>query len=257
MAGEVRDGDANFLRRWSQRKLAAARQTTIEPPPVASAPATAGPGVAAPAGGAANPAATTGTLPPPDVAVTDGTPPNEAPPLPPVESLGFDSDFTRFLGPKVDETVKRQALRKLFNDPRFNVMDGLDVYIDDYSKFEPIPDDVVAKLKHARYIFDPPRTRVNEAGHVEDVPDQPPPGPVASTDAQDAQAEANGTGHQDAGVGAAASDIDVATPTDAPLSLSADALPPQQADAALPGPAPDDTARDRVPAVPDVRTDPR
>ena len=254
MAGEGRDGDANFLRRWSQRKLAAAQQTTIEPPPVASAPATAVPPAVAPGGGVANPAAASGTAPAPDLAVTGGTARDEAPPLPPVESLGFDSDFTRFLAPKVDETVKRQALRKLFSDPRFNVMDGLDVYIDDYSKFEPIPDDVVAKLRHARYIFDPPRTRVNEAGHVEDVPDEPPPGPVASADAQ---AAATGTEHEAAGVGTAAAGIDVATPTDARLSSSADALPPQQADAALHGPAPDDTARDRAPAVPDVRTDPR
>jgi hypothetical protein len=256
MAGEARDGDANFLRRWSQRKLAAARQATPEPPPVASAPATAPPPVAAPAGGAANPAVATGTLPPADPAVAVGTAPDEAPPLPPVESLGFDSDFTRFLAPKVDETVKRQALRKLFNDPRFNVMDGLDVYIDDYSKFEPIPDDIVAKLKHARYIFDPPRTRVNEAGHVEDVPDEPPPGPVASTDAQDAQA-ATGTGHEDAGAVAAAPGSDVATPTDALLSTSDDALPLQRADAALPGPAPDEAPRERVPVALDVRTDPR
>jgi hypothetical protein len=165
--------------------------------------------------------------PAPDLAVTGGTARDEAPPLPPVESLGFDSDFTRFLAPQVDETVKRQALRKLFNDPRFNVMDGLDVYIDDYSKFEPIPDDVIAKLKHARYIFDPPRTRVNEAGHVEDVPDEPPPG------------------------------IDAAKPTDALPVPSENALPPQQADAALPGPSPDDTARERVPAAPDGCADPR
>ena len=212
MAGEARDGDANFLRRWSQRKLAAARQATPEPPPVASAPATAPPPVAAPAGGAANPAAATGTLPPPDLAVTVGTAPDEAPPLPPVESLGFDSDFTRFLAPKVDETVKRQALRKLFNDPRFNVMDGLDVYIDDYSKFEPIPDDVIAKLKHARYIFDPPRTRVNEAGHVEDVPDEPPPGAGAARRRGDAPAH-------EAGAGAAAPGIDAAKPTDAFASV--------------------------------------
>jgi len=254
MAGEARDGDANFLRRWSQRKLAAARQTTIEPPPVASAPATVGPPVAAPAGGAANPAAATGTLPPPDLAAAAGTAPDEAPSLPPVESLGFDSDFTRFLAPKVDETVKRQALRKLFNDPRFNVMDGLDVYIDDYSKFEPIPADVVAKLKHARYIFDPPRTRVNEAGHVEDVPDEPPPGPVATAGTQ---AAATAPPHDDAGAGGAAPGTDVATPTDALLSTSDDALPPQRADAALPGPAPDDATRERAPVALDVRTDPR
>ena len=34
-----------------------------------------------------------------------------APPLPPVESLTFDSDFTPFLRPKVDEARKRAALR--------------------------------------------------------------------------------------------------------------------------------------------------
>jgi hypothetical protein len=84
--------------------------------------------------------------------------------------LTFDSDFSAFLSPKVDESVKRQALKKLFADPHFNMMDGLDVYIDDYSKFEPIPEDVLAKLEHARYIFNPPKTRVNERGEVEDVP---------------------------------------------------------------------------------------
>jgi hypothetical protein len=177
--------------------------------------------------------------------------------LPPVESLGFDSDFTRFLAPKVDEVVKRQALRKLFNDPRFNVMDGLDVYIDDYSKFEPIPDDLVGKLRHARYIFDPPKTRVNEAGHVEDVPDEPPPGPVATTDASDAQAAATGTGHDDARAGAAAPGIDAEGPADALPASSEDAVPSRRADAALPEPSPDDAARERVPATPDDRADSR
>ena len=31
------------------------------------------------------------------------------------------------------------ALKKLFSDPHFNVMDGLDTYIDDYGKPDPIP----------------------------------------------------------------------------------------------------------------------
>jgi len=215
----------------------------------------AAPASASPASTAANPAASTGTAPPRHVPATAG---DEAPLLPPVESLGFDSDFTRFLAPKVDEVVKRQALRKLFNDPRFNVMDGLDVYIDDYSKFEPIPDDLVGKLRHARYIFDPPRTRVNEAGHVEDVPDEPPSGPVATTDVQDGTpAVAAGAGDAVTAADDAAHGIELATPTDALPSPSDDALPPQHADAALPGPAPDDTARERVPAAPDDRTDPR
>lgn len=51
---------------------------------------------------------------------------------------------------KVDEGIKRAALKKLFSDPRFNVMDGLDVYIDDYSKEDPIPPGMLAQLQHAR-----------------------------------------------------------------------------------------------------------
>ncbi len=251
MAGQARDGDANFLRRWSQRKLAAARPSATEPPPVTPAPTIATPPAAVPAGAVAEPAVPSGSSLPPD---STGAAGDEAPPLPPIESLGFDSDYTRFLAPKVDEAVKRQALRKLFNDPRFNVMDGLDVYIDDYSKFEPIPADLVGKLRHARYIFDPPKTRVNEAGHVEDVPDEPPPGPVATTDAQDS---APGTGHADTQAGAAAPGVDVAKPTDALPSPPEDALPPQQADTALPGPAVDGVTRERVPAASDDRADPR
>ena len=151
------------LRRWSQRKLAAARVADARAPD-AAAPVS-GNALSAPSG-AAVPAAT----PPLTTPVTSGAPAQDAPPLPPVESLTIDSDFSAFLGPQVDERVKLQALKKLFRDPRFNVMDGLDVYIDDYSIPDPIAPELVRQLAHARYIFDPPRTRVNEAGVVEDVP---------------------------------------------------------------------------------------
>jgi hypothetical protein len=95
-----------------------------------------------------------------------------APPadLPAVESLSFDSDFSLFLQPKVDEQLRRQALKRLFSDPRFNVMDGLDVYIDDYGKPDPIAPELVRQLVQGRYLFDPPQTRVNAQGVVEDVP---------------------------------------------------------------------------------------
>src|SRR5688500_373161 len=86
------------------------------------------------------------------------TPPHaeadEPPQLPPVEELTIDSDFRDFFHPKVDENVRRSALRKLFSDPHFNVMDGLDVYIDDYSKTEPIPAAMLAGLKQAQRIFE-------------------------------------------------------------------------------------------------------
>ena len=76
------------------------------------------------------------------------------PQLPSLDRLTFDSDFSGFFHPKVDEGLRRQALRKLFSDPHFNVMDGLDVYIDDYSKTEPIPAAMLAGLKQAQRIFE-------------------------------------------------------------------------------------------------------
>jgi len=74
----------------------------------------------------------------------------EPPQLPPLDSLTFESDFKAFMHSKVEEGVKRAALKKLFSDPRFNVMDGLDTYIDDYTKAEPITEELLARLEHAR-----------------------------------------------------------------------------------------------------------
>jgi hypothetical protein len=128
MPADAKTPDGFSLKRWSRRKLHATR----EPAPAATAPvpAVTAPIVETPA--AAMPA-----------------------PLPPVESLTVDSDFTAFLQPKVDEAVKRQALKKLFADPRFNVMDGLDVYIDDYTKTVPVPPDVLRQLME-NFTFNPP-----------------------------------------------------------------------------------------------------
>ena len=72
------------------------------------------------------------------------------PPLPPLDSLTFESDFKAFMHSKVEEGVKRAALKKLFSDPRFNVMDGLDTYVDDYTKAEPVTEELLARLEHAR-----------------------------------------------------------------------------------------------------------
>ncbi len=43
------------------------------------------------------------------------------------------------MAPGVDGDVRRQALKTLFSDPRYNVMDMMDVYVDDFSKPDPIP----------------------------------------------------------------------------------------------------------------------
>ena len=97
--------------------------------------------------------ATVSSVPAPDAAA-DSAAETPMPELPPVEELTLDSDFSGFFHPKVEEDVRRRALRKLFSDPHFNVMDGLDVYIDDYSKTEPIPAAMLAGLKQAQRIFE-------------------------------------------------------------------------------------------------------
>jgi hypothetical protein len=255
MTADTRDGDGNFLRRWSQRKLAAARQAGAADPSAPPAPAPPVTSIATSGASVAESRAVAAPL-----AATAATPAREeAPALPPVDSLTFDSDFTGFLSPKVDEAMKRQALRKLFADPRFNVMDGLDVYIDDYSKFEPIPEDLIGKLAHARYIFDPPKTRVNEAGHVEDVPDEPP---QAVADAE-ARAEGDARIEADAGAGADASagtgaERDGAAPTsaDGNEATAAQAGDSQGPDGArLPEPAVPPAGDARSPVAP--RANPR
>ena len=70
--------------------------------------------------------------PPQEKALEKAVDPTAPPPeLPPADQLTFDSDYRAFFHPKVGEDTRRAALKKLFSDPRFNVMDGLDVYIDD------------------------------------------------------------------------------------------------------------------------------
>jgi hypothetical protein len=85
-------------------------------------------------------------------------PASPPPALPPPESLAFDSDFAAFMHAKVDEGVRRAALRRLFSDPRFNLMDGLDIYIDDYNREDPIPAAMLAGLEHAKRALLAPET---------------------------------------------------------------------------------------------------
>ena len=75
-----------------------------------------------------------------------------APPagLPPIDSLTLESDYSPFFLDDVPESLRRAAVKKLFADPHFNVMDGLDTYIDDYSKPDPMPPAMLAALNHAR-----------------------------------------------------------------------------------------------------------
>jgi len=70
-------------------------------------------------------------------AQAEGPPPE----LPPIDSLTPESDFSAFMHKQVDEKLRRAALAKLFSDPAFNVVDGLDDYAEDYTQLETLADE--------------------------------------------------------------------------------------------------------------------
>ena len=196
------------LRRWSARKRAAVvegRGETTVPAKEPAAPAPPEPAAAttAPVTQKAGPGSVDAAAPPTV--------------LPPVETLTPASDFTPFMRPDVDPALRRAALHKLFADPHFNVMDGLDVYIDDYSKPDPISPEMVRTLRHARYIFSPPATRVNEAGFVEDVPEEAPAPQAGEPGSPALEAPGSAEGNPAAGA--------LADAGPAPATPAADAVP--------------------------------
>lgn len=81
--------------------------------------------------------------------------PDKVPDMADVAALRDESDFSRFMAKDVDESVRRSAMKKLFSNPHFNVMDGLDIYIDDYGKADPLPPGMLESLLHAKTLLNP------------------------------------------------------------------------------------------------------
>ena len=81
--------------------------------------------------------------------------PAPVPSLPAVDKLTPESDFTGFMHPKVEDALRRVALKKLFSDPHFNVADPFEAYSGDWTGGEPIPEEMLAALNQAkRLLFD-------------------------------------------------------------------------------------------------------
>ena len=79
--------------------------------------------------------------------------PGEPPPLPPLDKLTPESDFSAFMHPKVQDALRRVALKKLFSDPRFNVPDPFEAYSGDWTGGEPISEEMLATLNQARTLL--------------------------------------------------------------------------------------------------------
>ena len=65
----------------------------------------------------------------------------------PIESLNADSDYSGFMSPKVSETLRRQALNKLFHLPHYNITDGLNDYDEDYTSFTKLGSVITHEMK--------------------------------------------------------------------------------------------------------------
>jgi hypothetical protein len=74
-------------------------------------------------------------------------------PLPPVDKLTPESDFSPFMQPKVEDALRRAALKKLFNDPHFNIPDPFEAYSGDWTVGEPIPPEMLATLNQAKTLL--------------------------------------------------------------------------------------------------------
>ncbi|MEY3640056.1 MAG: NAD(P)H-quinone oxidoreductase subunit chloroplastic [Pseudomonadota bacterium] len=78
--------------------------------------------------------------------------PVKLPTLADVEQLTPQSDFSAFMTQGVTPEVRNAAMKKLFTDPHYNVMDGLDIYIGDYNTPDPMPAGMLAKMVGAQFL---------------------------------------------------------------------------------------------------------
>ena len=130
----------HFFSRWSRRKQEAAAGRPVDEPlaPVAEPAAEQAAGVVV-RGDPASPQA----------------PEPEAEPLPSmddVHGLNPASDFQPFMRRGVTQDVRNAAMKKLFADPHFNVMDGLDIYIGDYTQADPLPPGMLQQMVGAELL---------------------------------------------------------------------------------------------------------
>lgn len=167
-----------FLGRWSRRKLDVKQGKPVEAEPPAPAPA---PAVIIPEAGIhphSDASHVDSRLHGNDepVGVDEERPP--PPTLEDVRALTPESDFSRFTASDVAPEVKNAAMKKLFADPHFNVMDGLDVYIDDYTQPDPLPEGMLQSLASAEFL-----------GFFKDDKQEPEPGPEPRVRADDQTSE--------------------------------------------------------------------
>ena len=144
----------DFFSRWSRRKQGLEKGEAPQPDPVKPQAPSVHAGVNGSAPASAKPPATAlrKTDSHPVASPADG---QQQPPLPTLEdvqSLTLNSDFQTFMRDGVPGEVRNAAMKKLFTNPHFNVMDGLDIYIGDYNTPDPLPAGMLEKMVGAELL---------------------------------------------------------------------------------------------------------
>ncbi|MCA2997491.1 MAG: DUF3306 domain-containing protein [Rhodocyclaceae bacterium] len=162
--------EAGFFSRWAKRKAQVATQTAGDGlPPTDSAAVDGSIASARQSDGIA------------EKRIVEKDCPTDRPsPLPSIESLTADSDFAPFMAKDVAPDMRNQAMKKLFTAPHFNVMDGLDIYIDDYSKPDPLPEGWLQRMNQSKSLrlFETVEEESARLGSDAAVPQQ---APIAAT----------------------------------------------------------------------------
>ena len=126
---------SGFLGRWARRKNDVLQGKVVEEP--VAQPKSVLP---EPVENQVKPAPEKATDKPPQLSLDD------------VKLLTKDSDFKPFMAQNVGPDVRNAAMKKLFADPHYNIMDGLDIYIDDYSKSDPIPEAMLRAMTSSKFL---------------------------------------------------------------------------------------------------------
>lgn len=100
--------------------------------------------------------------------------PEAAPELPSVEKLTPESDFSVFMDPRVQDSLRRVALKKLFADPHFNTADPFEPFSGDWTVAEPVSEELLARLNQARtHIFAEEERRKREQAEASQAAESP------------------------------------------------------------------------------------
>ena len=143
MADSKNEGSKEgFLGRWSQRKQDIRAGKPLAEPEIASKPVVLSND--AEKAHIANKAS--------EIATDEEKPEIPLPTMADVHELTAESDFSPFVAKNVSPEVRNSAMKKLFADPHYNVMDRLDIYIDDYSKPDPIPESMLRQMVSAKFL---------------------------------------------------------------------------------------------------------